>query len=526
MFFSVQDCLEQQGDQSSDCCTTAAKPKKHQDQAELCALGKLTDHPEAMPQFTIENVIDYLINRKENDCMRAEDWKSFKAGGYKLFKEGHVQKIMITQHDSVFGITCSCLPEMKKDRVYKIKINLLTNSSEVCLAECSCPAGRGPHGSCKHIAATLFALENFNTIREEIQDDDTITCTSKLQTWNQPRKRRLDSQPVNEISFKVEHYYCKPTRQSKELADPRPLELQKTTDEEKKAFIDNLKKLEISCGFLDLMTVAESYTVNDDTSPMFPLTPRSAQCKIKAQLLQECSLPPTFETLLAYGKKFIDMITQDDNQQKNVEKSTRRQSACKRWREERYLRLTASNFGRVLLRKSNYTKLAEEILYSKLPESVPSLKWGKVHEDQAFTQYLEMSSDRETVRKAGFYIGNPSFLGASPDGIVETTTSIKIIEIKCPYSFRDLTVEEACTKKGFYCALDDDKVRLKLNHLYYYQIQGTMGITGAAECDFVVWTPHSMNIETIPFDKNLWEKTMLPQLHDFYNQYMLPYILY
>ena len=84
-----------------------------------------------------------------------------------------------------------------------------------------------------------------------------------------------------------------------------------------------------------------------------------------------------------------------------------------------------------------------------------------------------MSSDRET---AGFYIGNPSFLGASPDGVVETTTSIKIIEIKCTYSIRDLTVNEACTKKGFYCALDDDiKVHLMLNHLYYYQIQGTMG---------------------------------------------------
>ena len=93
---------------------------------------------------------------------------------------------------------------MKKDRVYKIKINI-TDLSNVCLAECSCPPGRGPHGSCKHIAATLFALENFNTIREEIQDDDTVSCTSKLQTWNHPRKRRLDSQPVSEISFVTRH---------------------------------------------------------------------------------------------------------------------------------------------------------------------------------------------------------------------------------------------------------------------------------------------------------------------------------
>ena len=336
----MQDCLTLQDEQTS---AIAVRSKKHQ---EPYALGRLNDHPDTMPEFTIENVLDYLIYRKEKDCMRAEDWKSFKAGGFTLFKEGHVQKITITQNDTMFGITCSCLPEMKKDRVYKIKISM-TNSSDICLAECSCPAGRGPHGSCKHIAATLFALENFNTIREEIQDNDTVSCTSKLQTWNQPRKRRLDSQPISQISFKVEDCYCKPTRQSKELIDPRPLELQKTTDRKGKIL---LKKLEVSCGVLDFLTASEScINSNNDASLMFPLTPRSAQGKIKVQLLQECPLPPTFEMLLAYGEKFIDMIKPDEDQQKNVKKSTRRQSACRCWEEERYLRLTASNFGRVLL---------------------------------------------------------------------------------------------------------------------------------------------------------------------------------
>ena len=138
-----------------------------------------------------------------------------------------------------------------------------------------------------------------------------------------------------------------------------------------------------------------------------------------------------------------------------------------------------------------------------------------------------MSSDQESVRKAGFYIGHPSFLSASPaDGIIETSSSLKIIEIKCPYTFRDMSVKEACAKKEFYCVLNDDKVHLKEDHPYYYQIQGTMGITGANECDFVVWTLQSMNVQTISFDKNLWEKIMLPQLCNFYHQYMLPYILY
>ena len=43
--------------------------------------------------------------------------------------------------------------------------------------------------------------------------------------------------------------------------------------------------------------------------------------------------------------------------------------------------------------------------------------------------------------EASFYIGEPSFLGASRDGIVEMADGLKIIEIKCPYSVRDMTIE-------------------------------------------------------------------------------------
>ena len=56
----------------------------------------------------------HMINRKESDCMRAEHWKSFKAGGFKLFEEGHVQNIMISRDDTKLEVECKCLPEMKK----------------------------------------------------------------------------------------------------------------------------------------------------------------------------------------------------------------------------------------------------------------------------------------------------------------------------------------------------------------------------------------------------------------------------
>ena len=48
--------------------------------------------------------------------------------------------------------------------------------------------------------------------------------------------------------------------------------------------------------------------------------------------------------------------------------------------------------------------------------------------------------------------------------------------------------------------MEDNLLHLKKTHSYYYQIQGTMGITGAAECDFMVWTTISVKVETISFE--------------------------
>ena len=114
---------------------------------------------------------------------------------------------------------------MQKDRVYKLEIDIATAGSDVCCAQCNCPAGRGLHGSCKHITATLFVLENFYSAYEEIQassNDNDVSCTSKLQTWNQPRKRRLESKCSTDITFRVEDYYHKPCHQSKQPLDLRP----------------------------------------------------------------------------------------------------------------------------------------------------------------------------------------------------------------------------------------------------------------------------------------------------------------
>lgn len=87
-------------------------------------------------------------------------------------------------------------------------------------------------------------------------------------------------------------------------------------------------------------------------------------------------------------------------------------------------KLTSSNFGFVINCKI--------ILDSKIPETARAIKWGGEHESAAYA-YAELSShhQKSTLWKSGFYIGEPLFLGISPDGVLadEFSTVQGIIEI-------------------------------------------------------------------------------------------------
>ena len=89
-----------------------------------------------MPEFTIENVMQYFIYKKEDDGLERQDWKNFNVGGYKLFKEGHVQKMYGCLSANKVHIKATCLPEMKKDRTYSL---LLTIDKATVDVSSACP---------------------------------------------------------------------------------------------------------------------------------------------------------------------------------------------------------------------------------------------------------------------------------------------------------------------------------------------------------------------------------------------------
>jgi len=341
-----------------------------------------------------------------------------------------------------------------------------------------------------------------------------------LQKWSQPsRKRRLDPKPVDEISFYCPVFGGKRKNTVVENFDPRPLHL-KTTTSDLLEFKDSLALLPKSCGFIHLLTQAPSLSVMGDHHHL-PLIPRSVQSHIRHKITKT-DLPPTCECILSYGQQFIDGITPTEEQKKKIEEKTRLQGACIRWQEERYCRLTASHFGQVF----NGNKLAADLLSTRTVHA-PAIKSGREHELVAFQEHekkLSQIHPNIMLRKAGFYVGDPAYLEASPDGILldQTGQVMGIIEIKCPYSAANLTVKEACEQLStFYCSWDTDCIQLNTSHIYYFQIQGTMALTQAKFCDFVVWTPKSMEISTANFSSHQRDTPIFPQL---YKEYVLPLV--
>ena len=143
------------------------------------------------------------------------------------------------------------LPEMKKNIKHQVKLSI-TNSGEKVFASCPCPAGKGPLASCKHTAAACYALEEFSRLKST---RDLETCTSRLQTWNQPRKRKLDPQSVYDIDFSKKAY-GKEIKVTRSPYDPRnPSHRNINSQEVNSELLDRICKAKPNCEFFFIYLV-------------------------------------------------------------------------------------------------------------------------------------------------------------------------------------------------------------------------------------------------------------------------------
>ena len=351
-------------------------------------------------------------------------------------------------------------------------------------------------------------------------EDDRLPITSYACQWKTPRKRKENTMKVSECKF--EKYVYGHTKKRKldsmEDFDPRPSQYRGTAPSQLSSLLDKVRGKGLCVSLLlDPSTCHWSDSQMKETSVSMPGT---------AELQQSV-------------EEFKKSLLLPAERRREIERQTRDQQNSSLWFEVRQYQLTASMLGEVLRRSSKTPpdSLVVRIIDGKRFTGA-AVEWGVQQESVAIKKYVEtqlsLGHSGLAVVGSGFLIcESHPFLGATPDGSVYDPSSEQpygFVEVKCPYSHRSVTPEEACSSQGFCCTLvtnpnGEKKVCLHKNHIYYAQVQGQMAIGERSWCDFVVFTTKGISIERIDFDQLFWENELLPKLVSFYNNCIAPEIV-
>jgi len=164
------------------------------------------------------------------------------------------------------------------------------------------------------------------------------------------------------------------------------------------------------------------------------------------------------------------------------------QERIEEWLESRRGKFTASEFHRLMgyEDKPEFPKGAETYVLEKVIEILTvkddenwtneAMNWGKLNEKEAVEQFMEV-----TNLEVKYYGENQEFkqlgehVGCTPDGLISTGAGI---ETKCPNS-----------KTHFgYLRLNESNFKKECTD-YYWQIQGSMYVTGRKQWYFVSYDP-------------------------------------
>ena len=149
-----------------------------------------------IPALSLQHIHQYFIkNRLCKEHVTAT--KPFEKG-YRIFSAQKVKSLSVhpVSSTSVYCIVrAAVLPTQRKDRTYETAVALYNTTSSVYCAYCTCVAGMS--GSCNHVAAVMFALDDYNRDISTRGNKGLPSCTSVAARWGMPSHQRIPAIPMH-----------------------------------------------------------------------------------------------------------------------------------------------------------------------------------------------------------------------------------------------------------------------------------------------------------------------------------------
>lgn len=203
-------------------------------------------------------------------------------------------------------------------------------------------------------------------------------------------------------------------------------------------------------------------------------------------------------------------------------------------------RITGSVVGHILEfmnKHPNATEMSKTLRTVLFSTEVKgqALVYGIHHEKDAVEAFERRFG--QNVKRTGIWLSRNGWFGSSPDGLVGNDS---VLEVKCPYSLRNVDIKEALknARNGTQLFVVNDsgkKVNLPIeknekgilqmvkSHPYFHQVQAHCFVTGRKRGFFFIWTPSGSLMAQVPAEP-LWKNNMMILEHFYFNVYLNEYI--
>ncbi|GBN19794.1 hypothetical protein AVEN_62832-1, partial [Araneus ventricosus] len=318
------------------------------------------DSPLPLRGFSQQHISEYMlkINDLNEDNGACSCLKSSIAG-MKMFQNNFVNSLLFSENISEGTLELTGLVKAEYKKVtYNVDICIDLSSNEILSAGCKCAGGAVP-SSCKHVFSILSFIQEYCV--KELYNAPTET----LQEWHKPSKKKKI--PAQKISDFIKS------------------NLVRTSNPDTSVNFEALSLLKRNAPILSIVNDKrfneEEYLYKN--SICLPASPAEEENNLNINYY-ELSLE---EILFLHSKIKINLSQAQEIEKKSIKQQNNI------WKEQRLLRLTASNFYKVVHRKNDLNSLSLRILDNKNLDHIPAIRHGKKYENKVKNYVAEKYRD-------------------------------------------------------------------------------------------------------------------------------------